>query len=46
MNVPDVKPTAKKPVRLPENIKPRPLKADKRGRARKIKDDPRYVKYF
>jgi hypothetical protein len=46
MTVPDVKPAEKKVVHLPENIKPRPLKADKRGRVRKIKNDPRYVKYF
>ena len=34
------------PVKLPDNIKLRPAKADKRGRPRVRKDDKRYVKYW
>lgn len=46
MNEP--KPAARKPapIKLPDNIKLRPAKADKRGRARLVKDDKRYVKYW
>jgi hypothetical protein len=39
-------PPTKPPPPKPSDIKPRPLNADKRGRPRKIKNDPRYVKFY
>jgi hypothetical protein len=43
---PTVPPTKAEPTKPEPPIKLRPVNADKRGRARKLKNDKRYVKYY